>query len=128
VLAAKYLQEMMDSPELSGHVMARTFLRALVEGHPLHHFSGFQAALVPAGAGHRRLVFFQQITAEVAVASKENDDALNAIERGITTGLVDIMWLDHCPLFVELRAHARFIALRATVEERAARVREAFGS
>jgi hypothetical protein len=32
--------------------------------------------------------------------------------------LVDLDWLDHCPLFDPLREHPRFVELRATVRAR----------
>ena len=41
-------------------------------------------------------------------------------------GLLDIVWLDHMPLFEAVRADMRFLTIRADVGDRAARVLAAF--
>ncbi len=71
-------------------------------------------------AGRRRLAFFHQLMAEGAAYLGRADEALEAIERSIDGGLIDLAWIDRCPLLVPLQGHPRYAALRARVAERVA--------
>jgi serine/threonine-protein kinase len=78
------------------------------------------------GRVRRRPIFFRQIKAEVLAYIGDEDGALEAIEDGANLGLIDVVWLDHCPLFAALRGSRRYAAARQRVAERAAVVLEAF--
>jgi serine/threonine-protein kinase len=78
------------------------------------------------GRVRRRPIFFRQIKAEVLAYVGEEGGALSAIEDAASLGLIDIVWLDHCPLFRALRGSRRYAAAREQVAERAALVLEAF--
>jgi serine/threonine-protein kinase len=78
------------------------------------------------GRVRRRPIFFRQLRAEMLAYAGDEGAALAAIEDAATLGLIDIVWLDHCPLFKAMRGSRRFAEARATVAERAARVLEAF--
>jgi serine/threonine-protein kinase len=73
----------------------------------------------------RRPIFFQQLYAEVMSFVGRTDDALTAIESGDRLGLIDIVWMDRCPLLEPLRGAPRFLAVRSRVAERARAVLEA---
>jgi serine/threonine-protein kinase len=74
------------------------------------------------GRAMRRPAFFQQLTAEVAAYAGSDDEALDAIEAADRLGLIDIAWLDRCPLFTGPRESPRFVAARRGVASRAAAV------
>ncbi len=78
------------------------------------------------GRVRRRPIFFRQLKAEALAYVGEAEEALGAIDEATALGLIDVVWMDHCPLFDSLRAHPRFAAARAQVAERAALVLEAF--
>ena len=73
---------------------------------------------------------FQLITAqrliEAALVVEQPDDALQVLAHTSEMGLLDIVWLDHMPLFEAVRGDMRFLAIRAEVADRAARVLAAF--
>jgi serine/threonine-protein kinase len=69
-----------------------------------------------------------QLLAEVALVRREPELALEPLALAANKGLMDIVWLDHCPLFAQLADDARFAPIRARVAERAARVLAAFRS
>lgn len=80
-----------------------------------------------ARAQHRRravrgAILWRQILAEVLLFAGEADEALQVIEKAVDLGLLDLAWLDRCPLLERLRSSARFQAARARVAVRAREV------
>lgn len=75
--------------------------------------------------GRRRALFFQ-LNAEVFCFVGNHDRALRAVAGAIGSGLIDVVWMDRCPLLGPLRTSPEWTALRATVAARARRVVEAF--
>ena len=69
-------------------------------------------------------VLMLQLAAEFSAYAGDPPAALERIRDAIDLGLIDIMWLDHCPHFASLRADPRLAALRARLEERAAPIRD----
>jgi serine/threonine-protein kinase len=69
-----------------------------------------------------------QLLAEIALVRHEPSLALEPLEIAARKGLMDIVWLDHCPLFVQLADEPRYAPIRAQVTQRAARVLAAFRS
>jgi len=78
------------------------------------------------GRVRRRPLFYRQLKAEVFAYAGDVERAIAAIDEATSLGLIDVVWLDRCPLFASLRNNARFVELRAQVAERAALVLEAF--
>jgi serine/threonine-protein kinase len=78
------------------------------------------------GRVRRRPIFFRQMKAEVMAYTGDEGGALSTIEDAASLGLIDIVWLDRCPLFGAMRGSRRFAEVRAQVAERAALVLEAF--
>jgi len=75
--------------------------------------------LVP---GSRVRRYFAQLGAEIALRFGNLEHGRAMIDEAVMHGLVDLVWLDHCPLLAPLRQDARFLALRRIVEERGAPV------
>jgi TolB-like protein len=86
----------------------------------------FDAALAMWGAissrAIRRPIFFRQLTAEMRAFTGADDAALLALEDASRLGLVDIVWVDRCPLFARMRATPRFARVREAVATHAAAV------
>ncbi|MCA9688586.1 MAG: protein kinase [Myxococcales bacterium] len=60
-----------------------------------------------------------QLAAEVAAARGLHDDAMDYISRAANGVLVDIDWLDRCPVLEGLRGRPEYEAARAKVKRRA---------
>ncbi|MGO8994495.1 MAG: protein kinase domain-containing protein [Polyangiaceae bacterium] len=78
------------------------------------------------GRVRRRPIFYRQLKAEALAYVGHEGGALATIEDAATLGLIDVVWLDHCPLFKAMRGSRRFAEARQQVAERASLVLEAF--
>ena len=73
----------------------------------------------------RQNAFHAQIRTEVQLAAGEIDRALADLRHADSNGLLDLLWLDRCPLFDGLRGSPELAAVRETTAarvERTARV------
>ena len=91
---------------------------------------GFVARLDTMASGlisnPRQRALMHQLRTEVAGYYGEADLAAEALAKADACNLIDIVWLDSCPLLAPLRAHPDFARLRAPVAERAARAAAAY--
>ncbi|MFO0552988.1 MAG: protein kinase [Polyangiaceae bacterium] len=67
----------------------------------------------------RRRAFFAQLSTEVSAMRGHVGPMYRNLEASVDMGLIDLVWLDTCGLFVPYRAEPRFLALREKVEARA---------
>jgi serine/threonine-protein kinase len=70
----------------------------------------------------RPQVFMLQLLAETAALLQRPDLSIATLERAMHHGLIDINWLDRCPLFDPMRSTPAFRAVRDLIALRAARV------
>ncbi|MBI4816169.1 MAG: protein kinase [Deltaproteobacteria bacterium] len=86
----------------------------------LEHRIGPEAAAIEAEvpSSARRASLTRQILAEVYAVAGEPERALRALEEANGFGLVDILWLDRCPLFGSLRSSPRFSRVRSDLARR----------
>lgn len=99
------------------------------DAHPAPEtWRAVQAAFSDDDHPTRQQLMGLQLLAEVALVRREPEVALEPLAIAARKGLMDIVWLDHCPLFVQLADDARFAPIRSQVAERAARVLAAFRS
>ena len=75
----------------------------------------------------RRRAFLAQMRAEVLAFAGHLEYAVLAIVQADCAALVDVAWLDHCPLLAPVRHDPRFIAVRERVNDRAAMALAALG-
>jgi serine/threonine-protein kinase len=75
--------------------------------------------------GSRRRALFFQLNAEIFAYAFEIDSSLAAIREAVGAGLLDILWMDRCPVLHAVRKDVRFAPLRAEVHARAELVRAA---
>ncbi len=96
--------------------------------------SGPEAALADVKArSHgvkavRRRVLMHQLTAEVFAFRGDREQTLAALELADVTLLLDLLWLDACPLFAPYRGEPRFAAVRSSVAERASAISAELGT
>ena len=74
---------------------------------------------VQHGTNPRMRSFLCQIAAEVCGFHGEIEVGLGFIEQAVETVLVDLYWLERCPLFEGLRGREEFQACRVTTRARA---------
>jgi serine/threonine-protein kinase len=70
----------------------------------------------------KRRAFAGQLMAEMGGLFRDPESTLAAIERADEARLLDIPWMERCPLLEDVRGHARFLAVYEHVKERAAEV------
>jgi serine/threonine-protein kinase len=100
----------------------RALLALAVHGEP--PFALFDAVFERAKG--RALMFRYQLEAECALSLGETERGLVAIEKACDLALFDQAWMDFCPPLAVVRDHPRFLAVKALVDARAARVVAAF--
>jgi hypothetical protein len=84
-----------------------------------------EAAGEAAEPGSRRRALFYQLNAEIFAYVFEIDGALAAVRGAIDAGLLDLLWMDLCPVLDPVRKDARFPPLREEVAVRVQAVRAA---
>jgi serine/threonine-protein kinase len=83
---------------------------------------------VDASRPPRRASFNAQMRAEIFMSVGHEMAGLGALKDSDANGLIDIVWLDRCPLLDPLRKHPEFIKTHAQVTLRAQRVLAALDS
>jgi serine/threonine-protein kinase len=66
--------------------------------------------------------FAAVIRTELLAAQGRLDDAVAMLRFGDTNGLVDLLWLENCPLLAELRGRPDVAPILSSVRLRASRV------
>jgi len=85
------------------------------------------AAIAESDEGSvRRRAFLLQIHAEMAAHLEEDARTLEAIQLAAEVGLIDLVWLERCPLFRRVRMSPRYYAPHALVKKRCAEILEAY--
>ncbi|HTM19623.1 MAG TPA: hypothetical protein VL172_03920, partial [Kofleriaceae bacterium] len=93
-------------------------VRTLIEGGPMPQLP--RLGPMADEGGWRQRSFFRQLRAELAAAAGAHADALVGVEQAVEAGLIDLAWLDRCPLLAPLRDQPRFQTARAIVAARVA--------
>ncbi len=78
----------------------------------------------PSGSsiGPRVAAFHAQLRTEVHLACGDDEEAMKALGDADANGLLDLMWLDHCPLLAALRGRPDLEPIRRSTALRASRV------
>ena len=77
------------------------------------------AGLVSSATNPRLETFLLQLATEIALVHEFANLGLRYLERAASLVLVDLTWVDHCPLLASVRDDPRFGPIRATVRSRA---------
>jgi hypothetical protein len=103
-------------------ILAASATRALSDEHRAileHRFSSGSAPTQSIAS------FRAQVRAEVYVTCGDVEAAVGAVREADANGLLDVCWLENCPLLRELRGHAELETIHRSTAHRAARVRGA---
>jgi len=74
----------------------------------------------------RMQVFGFQLMSEIAIILGRHELAIHALGKSADMGLIDVTWLDGCPLFAPFTGDLRWRAIRDEIALRASRVLAAF--
>ena len=112
--------------DVKAKVVAAGLLRLGANGGLTDHERDYLARAFPSDSntGQRLAAFHAQLRAEIFLVCGEIDDAIGAIRDADANGLVDLMWLDHCPLLASIREHRDLLPIRRSTTLRASRVRD----
>lgn len=80
------------------------------------------------GAGARARTISLTIATEIAMYLGDTETAMECIALAEANGLVDLFWLDMCPLLAPLRARGAFVDVREHTRARAMRVVDALNA
>ena len=81
---------------------------------------------VESVGGLRRRTFFAQMEAETNAYMERSEPAFLSVKRCVDGGLIDLGWIDGCPLLADMRLDPRFPPLRAVVKQRADEILHAY--
>ena len=119
-------QRVLDHPaSLQGRAAAgRAIAQFVLDGKEAPRLDRvFTAAFSTATVSWRTLAFAGQAEAELGAGN--DAETLERVRRSVEAGLVDILWMDGCPLLASVRKDPAFPALRQIVAARAEIIRKA---
>ncbi|MEZ4406127.1 MAG: tetratricopeptide repeat protein [Polyangiales bacterium] len=124
VEGARALVARMESLAVDGSAGRKALLpalRSMVENggvpDPSADVSHVFAAVVRSPSNR---TFVWQVSTEVRAAGGDVDGALDALEKAASLALMDLLWLDRCPVLAPLRESPRYGKVRAAVAARTA--------
>jgi serine/threonine-protein kinase len=79
-----------------------------------------EATILASGMRPRQRTWFLQLAIEAYAVGGATARALEALEHASELPLVDVLWMDRCPLLAALRPDRRFAHARSRVAARAA--------
>jgi serine/threonine-protein kinase len=95
---------------------AREILRFVFQPESVPSAGKLVASMLnTVGASWRMPVFLEQARVEFSASRGRVDESFSSLATSVDAGLIDLLWLDGCPLLRVLRGDARFAPLRARV-------------
>ncbi|MCZ7685252.1 MAG: hypothetical protein M5U28_43350 [Sandaracinaceae bacterium] len=79
-----------------------------------------ERALAGAAEGSRYQLALMQFLVEMLAGARAYDDALALAERAVDAGLLDLVWLERCPLLTEVSDDERYRRLHERMKARVA--------
>lgn len=89
---------------------------------------GALTPLFPGSGSERARAFLLQVGTEMLAKVGELELAFETLKGVEEIPVIDLVWMDHCPLLAPLRPDPRFARLRETVAARAALIHAALRS
>jgi serine/threonine-protein kinase len=112
-----------DVPMMS---LPRIVLEVITKHKVPEHALGLDVVSQDADGGLRRRAFFFQIHAELSAHLGDQEIAFDAARRAVDVGLIDLAWLERCPLLERVRQDPRYPAIHAQMRRRADEILEAY--
>ncbi|MCA9647367.1 MAG: hypothetical protein KC492_42045, partial [Myxococcales bacterium] len=109
-------------PSLRGpeYAIVRRLFQFLLDGRAnLDVDSIFNPALGSSHSSSRGAAFRHQIRCELLAIQGDTQQAMIDLEQSVAAGLIDLLWLENCPLLAGLRSRPEFEPLRREVAGRA---------
>jgi serine/threonine-protein kinase len=85
-------------------------------------------SIIHSDSSQRRVALGMQLRGELAGYLGDVNQVIESLELGDHAGLVDLFWLDRCPLLGEARPHTRVVDVRDRIQQRAHAAYDAFRS
>ena len=122
--AQKLLDELMAfDPTL---LVAKMMLSIIAHQRMPSEVRDQQIIAVESVGGLRRRTFFMQMEAETNAFLGHLEATFVSMKRCADAGLIDLGWMDHCPLLDVVRTDPRFPEVRAMVKRRADEILHAY--
>ncbi|MCA9631687.1 MAG: protein kinase [Myxococcales bacterium] len=110
----------LRSPE---YAVVRRLFQFLLDGRrDLDVDSIFNPALGSSHSSSRGSAFRHQVRCELLATQGQEARAVIDLAHAVDAGLIDLVWLERCPLLTQLRSRSEFEPLRRRVAERASAV------
>jgi len=116
-MSTAMLAEFEKHDESLGKV-TKMLLRLISTGKMSEEFEAYRREMLASTAGARRRSFLFQVQAETSAYVGDDDISLEMMRMSAEAGLIDLAWMDRCPLFTHLHGDPRFLAARAVVARR----------
>ncbi|MCC6557140.1 MAG: protein kinase [Polyangiaceae bacterium] len=108
-----------------GYELSSAMLRLMVHAEVPETLEFMQIERLSRAAVRRR-AFVKQLQAEVYAFLGRAEAVVRALAGSVEEGLIDLLWLERCPLLAEAREDPRFGPLHAEVRRRADGILRAF--
>lgn len=122
-LAHKLLEEIDAGLPLTDAM--RSMLEAVAFNRSIDLQKMIDSLPIRRSGSQRGVTLFHQLSTEWACFRGDYEQALRSLSPAVDNGLMDLMWLDNCPLLKPLATDPHFQALRRIVESRARKVQAA---
>lgn len=139
LMATSRMLSWLDQPERARRLLAHPLLQR-PEFHEPRRRLEFIAGVVRLRAeemlppfyasttlSRRSRMFCHQLLTELHCTLREYDAALTQLTAAAEAGLIDILWVEQCPLLAPLRTMLGYARPHEQIRKRALSVREAFG-
>jgi eukaryotic-like serine/threonine-protein kinase len=77
-----------------------------------------EATIAATTSDSRYRVALEQFTVEMLLRLRREPEALEHLIRAKDAGLLDIVWLEHCPVLAPVREEPRFTEVLSVVRQR----------
>ncbi len=114
--------------ENAGHLLAFVKHTTTTGQLDLDQWNHFDQQFTRPDRPRRMQVVSLQLMSEIAILLGRHELAIRALGKAADMGLIDVVWLDGCPLFAPLAGDLRWRAIRDEVALCASRVLAAFRS
>ena len=100
-------------------------IRSVATGESIDVAKMIDSMPIGRTSSQRGLMLFYQLSTEWYAFHGQFEQALRSLSPAVDNGLIDLVWLDNCPLLKPMASDPQFLAMRRIVEARAKKVQAA---